>query len=154
MARPLHDVAEGDAGLRLAGPPAHIKPLRHSLRFRGSPTRVRVRVLGGSFRATAGGGRSYPMRKVEAPLSMTMGVVCGKPAKSVSRSGRYPVGMPAGGRGDGLAGGGGGRGEGFGGSLCRCVVLVASSRCLLEKGGEKRSGILTQNPLHFTLNST
>uniref|UniRef100_A0A0E0BX11 Uncharacterized protein n=1 Tax=Oryza meridionalis TaxID=40149 RepID=A0A0E0BX11_9ORYZ len=67
---------------------------------------------------------SYPMRKVEAPLSMTMGVVLGKPAKSVSRSGRYPDGMPAG--GDGLAGGGGGGGEGFEGhfgKFCRLVSL-------------------------------
>lgn len=66
------------------------------------------------------------MRKVEAPLSMTMGVVLGKPAKSVSRSGRYPDGMPAG--GDGLAGGGGGGGGGEGfeghfGKFCRLVSL-------------------------------
>ena len=49
--------------------------------------RVRVRVSG-EFRAAAGGERAYPMRKVEAPLSMTMGVESGKRAKSVSRGGR------------------------------------------------------------------
>ena len=50
---------------------------------------------------------AHPMRKVEAPLSMTMGAESGKRAKSVSRGARQTDDISPGGGERGVAGGGG-----------------------------------------------
>jgi hypothetical protein len=64
---------------------------------------------------------SYPIRKVEAPLSITMGVDDGKRAKSDSRRGRVIDDIsPA--AATGLAGVGGG--EGFGAFVSHFVLLL------------------------------
>ena len=113
VARPLHDVPEGDAGLRLAGPPARTQTAcTLGLGFPGIPCGRRR-------------GRAYPMRKVEAPLSMTMGVESGMAAKSACRGARWNGAISS-----AAAAAGGGVAGGFGGNLC-CASSSSRARSLL-----------------------